>query len=115
MVRNPNPLKWLDKKQKIHDKHESSLAEDVNGKRTVGSGNKSDKGDVKTKKYRYEAKATEKRSFSIKLDWLEKITKEAIDSGRLPVLSILLESAESPCTKKWVMIEQEHFIELSGG
>jgi len=121
-----DPLDWMNRPKKtvkphllssdelLFREHEKELASRVGGKQTVGSGNKLDKGDVKTDSYRFEAKSTKRRSLSIKLDWLEKIVKESLDTGRLPVVSFLFDAANTPCSKRWILIEEDHFLELTG-
>lgn len=44
--------------------------------------------DVDGYQFRIESKATKNKSFSVKYDVLEKIRKEASDTGRTPVLTI---------------------------
>lgn len=46
------------------------------------------KGDNKTKSFLIENKSTDKQSFSVKLKTFQKIEKEAIYEGRIPLLSI---------------------------
>lgn len=63
-----------------------------NARMTVGSGafrQKSD-GEFQTasQDFRFENKATEKKSMSLKRDWLEKITREAHGSQQVPLLTI---------------------------
>lgn len=123
MVRKPDPLKWLGKPSKklkpfisedvesTWNKQERELAEVTGGRRTAGSGNKLDKGDVVTASFRYEAKSTDKESISIKLDWLEKIVSEAINTGKSPALAIHFSKAALPCGKDWILIERELFLE----
>jgi hypothetical protein len=121
-----DPLSWLNRDikkvnpsivpevERTFIKHERGLAESVSGKQVVGSGNKNDKSDVKTDKFRYEAKSTDKRSLILKLDWLEKIVNEALRTGRKPAISIMFSEAADPCGKRWVMIEEDLFKELTG-
>ena len=66
---------------------ERDVANKLQGRRTVGSGNKwHDKGDIKTKDYLIEVKSTKKKSISLKLSWLKKIEKEAIKIGKKSAL-----------------------------
>ena len=66
---------------------EQDVADKLQGRRTIGSGNIwHDKGDIKAKDYLIEVKSTKKKSISLKLSWLKKIEKEAIKIGKKPAL-----------------------------
>lgn len=67
------------------DKQEKSVAKTVRGKQVSNSGATAfNKGDVTTDKFLIEAKTciTEKKSFSIKKEWLEKNKEEAFEMGK---------------------------------
>jgi hypothetical protein len=86
----------LDKEQaptgsKLGRYEETKINNILGGRKTIGSGNKwFDKGDIKWEKYLIEAKATAKKSISLKLSWIDKIEQEAFKEGKEPaiVLSI---------------------------
>ena len=100
--------------------HERDVARSVGGYPTAGSGNKpGNKSDVVVPKTlflesseRIECKKTSRKSLSISLKWLEKIAREAVDTGRTPVIALRFECAEF-ADKDWVMIEQRHYDGIS--
>lgn len=68
---------------------EKALAEKVGGRRTAGSGNKKEKGDVRLNGVlRIEHKATQKKSFSVTLEMLEKIELAARGCDEIPLLVV---------------------------
>lgn len=70
-------------------KLEKKLAERVGGRRTSGSGNKREKGDVRKKGIaRLEHKATQNKSFSVTREMLEKITLAGMGSNEVPAMII---------------------------
>jgi hypothetical protein len=70
-------------------KQEKELALRVGGKRTSGSGNKMEKGDIRLKKIvRIEAKTTKNKSFSVTEEMLDKIEHAALSTGEMPVIFI---------------------------
>lgn len=110
-----DPLKWLDAdKKKTFQKHEDHLAKTVEGKKTPASGALNKKGDVQTSTTIYEAKSTDSRSLSLKLDWLEKVTDEALRLGKKPILSIYFSGAELPCQKQWFLVDEATYMEIFG-
>ncbi len=56
-------------------------------------------------------KATSKKSMSVKLEWLEKITREALETDRFPILQIRFEQAQL-ADKDWVLIELPQYVEM---
>lgn len=68
---------------------ERKLAGRVNGRRTSGSGNQWQKGDVVKKGVaRFEHKATSKQSFRVTTDMLEKLELAARGSDEIPILVV---------------------------
>lgn len=65
---------------------EGSIASDLKGKTTRGSGSAYDDADVKNKFMLVEAKLRNKQSFTVKKDDLFKVIKQARDRCKLPVL-----------------------------
>ena len=83
-----------------------------NGKRTRGSGNQwSSKGDIQSEIFLIEDKSTDKHSFSVTAKLWEKIWEEAIQDGRIPLLSIQLNKDN----KNLIVVDQRDFLELIKG
>lgn len=102
-------------------RHELDTAESAGGRRVGGSGSGEEKSDVVVALSTYgvvptreECKATANRYITLKLDWLEKITQEAMATGRIPVLNIRFEGGYTHdlARKDWVVIERSYFDEL---
>lgn len=88
-----------------------------NARTTRGSGCGNDPADIVLDDYLIEHKATEKRSMSIKYDWLSKITRQASARGRSAALQISFVSGDGrPISgdASWVMVPAEKFKELIG-
>jgi hypothetical protein len=88
-------------------KHEARLAKIINGKRNAISGafwNR--KGDVRSQDLLIEHKWTGKVSFTVKAAVLEKIVKEAILDGRMPVLGFSLNN------ENYILLTENDFLEL---
>jgi hypothetical protein len=115
-----NPL--LDRlgREKIGDagrKSEKKVASRLNARMTPNSGaKKGAKGDMSTRDWLIEAKATEKDSMSVQLDWLAKITGEASQDHKTPALTVTFVTGDGKPRKrgKWVMIPEHVFEELIG-
>lgn len=94
--RSQNPLlDRLDEKARqskayhASPKLEKKLAKEAKGYRTSGSGNKKEKGDVRRHGVtRIEHKATQKKSFSVTREMLEKIELAGRGCDEIPVLVI---------------------------
>lgn len=99
-------------------RHERGVRKALGGVETVGSGNKGMKGDVWAgdrdagQRLMVECKATEKRSISVKLDWLEKLVQEAHEAGREPVLAIRFEAMKFAGAKDWAAVPMHRLQEL---
>lgn len=103
-------------KRRIGDsgrRRESDLArKSLAGRQTIGSGNiDGDKGDIEAGRFLIEVKSTAKASFSLKADWLHKITAEALAKSKVPVLLVSFTTAEGRETKNgdWVMVPRSFF------
>lgn len=95
------------KGQRESRKHEDRLAKAVGGKRNAASGAFwSRKGDVRSPDLLIEHKWTGKLSVSVKAAVLEKIVKEAILDGRMPVLGLYLNG------ENYVVLQEDDFLEL---
>lgn len=93
-------------------KQEKKVAKVVGGKQTPNSGATSwSKGDVTTDKFLIEAKTcmTEKKSFSIKKEWLEKNKEEAFEMGK--EYSVLVFNF-GPDTDNYYILDERTFKEL---
>lgn len=89
-------------------KQERRLAKTLDGKPTAASGAFwSRKGDVRSDGLLVEAKTTEKASYSIKKEIWEKIRKEALLDGRMPVLAIQIQD------RNLVVLDEEDFLALT--
>lgn len=95
-VRSQNPLlDAVDHKSKQSKAYHASkglekeVALQVGGRRTSGSGNKLEKGDVRLNGVmRIEHKATQKKSFSVTVEMLEKIELAARGCDEIPILVV---------------------------
>lgn len=97
-------------------RQEEQAAELVGGRRHSGSGSQVfRKSDASSRDYQVECKQTEKESISLKLSWLEKISREAEGMGKEPLLHIRFLEAEDYVGKDWVMIRSREFEELKKG
>lgn len=70
------------------------------------------KGDVWSLADMVECKSTIGRTISLKLDWLEKLVKEAFEAHKQPVVSLRFESAKFAGKKDWVVIPADRYHEL---
>ena len=72
------------------------------------------KGDFGSDAYLFESKATVNESISIKLEWLRKISCEAIDTNREPVLCVqFVNTLGHPAVDgNWILIPERVFREL---
>lgn len=72
------------------------------------------KGDGERGEFLKEVKSTQKQSFSLRLDVLQKIALEARQSGRRPVLEVLFTDGTGRPRRDgaWVMIREDEWREL---
>jgi len=93
--------------QKQSQKHEKRLAKLIGGSTIAASGAFwSRKGDVRSDDLLIEHKWTGKTQFSLRAVVLEKIVKEAILDGRLPVLGFSLNN------NNYVVLTEDDFLEI---
>jgi hypothetical protein len=93
--------------QKQSKKHENRLAKKIGGSTVAASGAFwSRKGDVRSTDLLVEHKWTGKKSFTLKSEVLEKIVKEAILDGRLPVLGFSLNN------ENYIILQEDDFLEI---
>lgn len=105
-------------------KQEARVAKTVGGKVQAGSGNSVyAKGDVKQQseeamdleRFLIECKHTQKKSLSIKGEWLSKISREAIAAGKMPALSFEIAGNDDRMVEHdWVAIPMSVFKRLLG-
>jgi hypothetical protein len=93
--------------QKQSKKHENRLAKLVGGTTNAASGAFwSRKGDVRSDDLLIEHKWTGKKQVTVKSDVLEKIVREAILDGRMPVLGFYLNG------QNYVALTEDDFLEM---
>lgn len=96
-------------------KAEKHLTKRLGGRACIGSGNQAgDKGDVNLPEYLVEAKATEADSYSIKLDLLAKITREARAKQKYPAFAVTFVTGNGRPKPfgSWVMVPEHVFNEM---
>ncbi|UOX39970.1 hypothetical protein [Vibrio phage V-YDF132] len=90
----PNPFTSAETSKTRHGlKSEARVSKKMGSTLMVGSGSKDGRKsdavlDTKGYQFRIESKATKNKSFGLKLEILEKIRKEALDTGRVPLLTV---------------------------
>lgn len=70
------------------ERFELKLAKKFSGTRIRGSGCGAQKGDIRSEKYLIEAKETSKDSYTLDIQKLLKLTREAFRAQRIPVFCI---------------------------
>jgi len=111
-----NPYIDRKKNPRHGQKAEKRTAKRLGGVARRGSGSiEGYKGDITLNQFLVENKATCNRSISLKLDWLDKISREARDEGRTPALSLqFVDSNGTPVSHgRWVMIPEDEFKEMT--
>lgn len=100
------PTRWYSNKQ------EQKVAKTIGGKQTANSGaTKWSKGDVRTDNFLIECKTCEKekKSFSIKKEWLDKNREEAFSMGK-PYSALTFDFGDAG--KRYYVIEEKLFKQL---
>lgn len=70
-------------------KQEKEIAGKLGAKRTIASGSKDEKGDVRLRGVmRIEAKTTKNKSFSVTLEMVRQIEDAALGADELPIIAI---------------------------
>jgi len=93
--------------RKRSKQQEDRIAQEMGGLVVPASGSFwARKGDARTDDYLVEAKYTDKASFSIKRAIWDKIRKEALLDGRIPLLAVQIQE------RKLVVMDEEDFHEL---
>lgn len=94
---------------------EKRAARRLGGRQTPASGALSGaKGDIRKGQFLIESKATKHNSLVVQLEWLDKISKEALDAGQTPALLIqFVDAVGNPWRGSgWVLIPERTFAEL---
>lgn len=90
---------------KTQKKQERRIAKRLNGARQPASGALIwAKGDAKTKELLIDAKQTEKKSISIKWEWLKKIVDEANGENKTGAISIEFLNYDKLYERDWILI-----------
>jgi len=95
-------------------KAEKLTAKRLGGRARRGSGAiEGYKGDIEVGIFLLENKSTINRALSIKLDWLDKISREAREEGKTPGLSIQFVDKQGRPVRhgRWVLIPEDEFLE----
>jgi hypothetical protein len=106
-----------DRKQSVayrkSKKLEKGVAKRTRGYVTTGSGNKNEKGDVRVRGVaRIEHKATQKKSFSITREMLDKIVNAAIGHGEIPAVVVDFLDARGNSIQEVAVIPLSDLLEL---
>lgn len=99
--------------RRLVSKQEADGADLIGGSRHIGSGAlPRSKSDASSDRWQLEAKQTEHLSISIKLDWLDKITREARTQDKKPMMHIRFTNIPQGMVveKDWVMFPAKYFI-----
>jgi hypothetical protein len=92
--------------QKVEE-HEGDAANSVGGERHIGSGRLQGlKSDASSEEYQVECKQTSKQSLSVTLEWLEKISTEAMGRGKVPIMHFRFLNAPPAVSKDWVLVPE---------
>jgi len=101
------------KKRKKSMKQEDRVADALGGYRQKASGAlPGNRGDVKGIELLGECKRTDKKSISITIAYLEKITHEALAYDKIPAVAIEFGNTPKMVSKDWVMVPVEFMQEL---
>lgn len=113
-TKNKNPFGQT--QHRHGQKSEKRVLNDMGAEETIASGALPfAKSDGTTVEFRVECKSTVKESISIKHNWLTKIRDEAIETNRVPVLTISFVDAQGQpkLAGDWAVIPQHLFNEFS--
>jgi hypothetical protein len=92
--------------EKVED-HEHDAARVMGGVRHVGSGRLVGlKSDASSDDFQIECKQTSKQSLSVTLEWLEKISTEAMGRGKVPIMHFRFLEAPPQVSKDWVLVPE---------
>jgi hypothetical protein len=92
---------------------ENRVAKAIGGRRQKASGAlPGAKGDVRAVELLAECKRTDKKSISITIDYLQKITQEAGYYGKIPCVAIEIQSPPKFVNKDWILLPAGFVNEL---
>jgi hypothetical protein len=92
---------------------ENRVAKAIGGRRQKASGAlPGAKGDVRAVELLAECKRTDKKSISITIEYLQKITQEAGFYGKIPCVAIEIESPPKFVNKDWILLPAGFVNEL---
>jgi hypothetical protein len=101
------------KQRKKSMDQESRIAKAVKGRRQKASGAlPGNKGDVRSVELLGECKRTDKKSISITLEYLQKITKEAGFYNKIPCVAIEIQSPPKFVNRDWMLLPAGFVQEL---
>jgi len=101
------------KRRRKSMKQEDRVADALGGYRQKASGAlPGSLGDVRGVELLGECKRTEKKSISITMKYLEKITKEAAGYNRIPAVAIEFENTPKRVPRDWVLLPAGFVSEL---
>lgn len=96
------------------DQQEDESARIMRGEKTRGSGCGYDKGDAKNFFARNESKTTGKDSISIKMEYLCKISREAISDGKHPMFTFGFDNMPREFSSDWFCLPADVFDAVCG-
>ena len=94
---------------------EKKAAKRLGGQARAGSGAIDGfKGDITLRDWLVENKTTVHRSISLKLEWLEKISREAATENRTPAVAIQFVDKTGTSVRggRWVLLPEDEYKEL---
>lgn len=97
-------------------KSEKHTAKRLNGNLKPASGAMpSAKGDMELAAFLVEAKSTVKDSISLKKEWLDKISSEALSINKYPAVSITFTTEDGKPRHRgaWMLISEDTFLQLT--
>ena len=100
---------------RLCDEHEDRVAKKMKGKKQPASGAlPMHKGDILAGNFLVEAKTSGKKSIRVSQHWLEKISSEAMQTNKTPVLALGFPNMPIPYEQDWVMLSLKEFNKLRG-
>lgn len=110
--------KVTDPSKRRAPRQEREIAKQIGGRTTAASGSRDEKGDVRAKGIaRIEAKCTRRKSFSIKLETIEKIEDAATATvdGEIPMMHIEFLTPEGQRLKGVYLVPEAYAEDLLRG
>lgn len=107
-----NPYDFT-KEGRLCDEHEDRVAKKMGGKKQPASGAMLlHKGDVLSGRYLVEAKTSGKKSIRVSQSWLEKISDEAAQTNKIPLLALGFPNIRLGVDRDWVCVPMKEFVKL---